>query len=442
MAIGPIDYSVEMQNPFQAALQGYQAGAAIRSDQQQQQQQQAALQVQQQRQQLLAGLASKPNATADDYVSVMTQLPEVAEQLQKAWTVRNAAQQQAHASDLLQWGAAIKSGQPQIAADQMVQRAEAMERTAGGGQVSVPTEESQALRANAKVLLENPQFALGKIQAMLAVNPNGKQAADALASFGSEQRAQELQPAAVTKAGADASTAQSTAKKTAIEAKYAEQGALLDLEKKGWDIRHIQADIDIRKDANRIAAMNAAAAREGNALKREELGLKIQEARSALDDKIRSKVAETEGAAASIDNALNTIQRIKTNKSLDSVLGSFEGRMPAVFSDDASDAIALIETLGSQTFLSMIPAMKGTGSLTEREGDKLQSALTNLSRTQSETQFRANLDEASRLLKKGRETISKRTGVPLGAPDTPAEPGSRPPLSSFVRRSGGVSSSY
>lgn len=435
MAFGPIDYSVDIQTPFQAALQGYQGGAAIRNDQAQQQQQRAALQAQQQRQQLLAGLATKQNPTAGDYASVMTQLPDVAEQLQKAWTVRNAAQQQAHASDLLQWGAAIKSGQPQIAADQMVQRAEAMERTAGGGQASVPTEESQALRANAKVLLENPQLALGKIQAMLAVNPNGKDAAESLAKFGSEARADRKFPSELAKSEAEAA-------KAGVESRYAEQQAVLDLQKKGWDIRHIQADIDIRKDANRIAVMNASAAREGNALKREELGLKIQEARSALDDKIRSKVAETEGAAASIDNALNTIQRIKTNKSLDSVLGSFEGRMPAVFSDDASDAIALIDTLGSQTFLSMIPAMKGTGSLSEREGDKLQSALTNLSRTQSETQFRANLDEASRLLKKGRETISKRTGVPLGAPDTPAEPGSRPPLSSFVRRSGSVSGSY
>jgi hypothetical protein len=50
------------------------------------------------------------------------------------------------------------------------------------------------------------------------------------------------------------------------------------------------------------------------------------------------------------------------------------------------------------------------------------------------TEIRANLDEASRLLKKGRETLSKRTGVPLGSPDTPAAPGSRPPLSSFGGR--------
>lgn len=462
MALGPIDYTLDVQNPLQSVLQGYQAGAAIRNDQAQMRQQQLAQQQAQMRQQLLAGLAAKQNATADDYASVMTQLPDLAENLQKAWTTRNAAQQQAHANDLLQWGAAIKSGRPELAERQILERADAME-AANGGQ---PTPESKALRTNAQVLAQSPQFALGQIQAMLASNPNGKQAADALASFGSEQRAQELQPSAVTKAVADASTAQSTAQKTAIDAKYAEQNAVRDLEKKGWDIRAIQEDIGFKREANRIAAMNAAANREGNALKREELSLKVQEARNSLDEKIRAKVADTESSAANIDNSLNTIRRIKNSQGMRDVVGSFEGNRfypnqlaaavntlnPFTSSgDDRADAIALIETLGSQAFLSQAANLKGMGALSNAEGEKLQSALTNLSRQQSEKQFLANLDEAERLLQKGRATLSKRTGVPLGAPDIPARtplpsgaapaapgaslrtapPDGRPPLDSF-----------
>lgn len=201
----PINYSIDVQAPFQAALQGYQAGAAVRNDQAQQQQQQAALAQQQAQQQLLNDLAQKQRngtATADDFSSVMTQIPSVAEHLSKAWSVRNPAQQQAHASDLLEWGAAIKSGQPQIAVDAMMARADQMERQAGG-----VTQDSQALRDNAKVMQAHPEFALGKIQAMLAANPNGKGAADALASFGGEQRAQQLQPSTLAKSQADATTA-------------------------------------------------------------------------------------------------------------------------------------------------------------------------------------------------------------------------------------------
>lgn len=426
----PINYSVDVATPFQSALQGYQAGAAIRNDQTQQLQQQAALAQQQKQQQLLAGLAANPNATADDYASVMTQIPALAEHLQKAWTTKNTAQQQSHASDLLQWGAAIKSGKPEIAADQLIQRAEAMERAAGGD-ASTPTRESQALRAQAQIVKEHPEFALGQIQAMLAANPNGKDAAESLSKFGTEQRAQELQPSAVTTAAAGADKAVADAKTAGVTAKFAEPAAIAELTKKGWDVENIKSEIGYRKESNRIAAMTAAAAKEGNALKRQELGIKIQESQNALDQSIRTRAADAESAAGSIDNTLNTIERIKKNPSLDSVLGSLQGRMPAVFSDEANDAISLIDTLGSQAFLSQIPAMKGQGSLSNAEGEKLQSALTNLTRTQSEGQFRANLDEASRLMKKARENISKRSGVPLGKPDTPAAPGARPPLASF-----------
>jgi hypothetical protein len=119
---------------------------------------------------------------------------------------------------------------------------------------------------------------------------------------------------------------------------------------------------------------------------------------------------------------LNTADRVLKNPSLDSVIGSIQGRLPAIASDEANDAIALIDTLGSQAFLSQIPAMKGTGSLTEREGDKLQASLTNLSRTQSEQQFRYNLNEAQRLMLKARKNLSEKTGVPIGAPDRPNAP--------------------
>ena len=419
---GPLDYSIDVQSPFQAALQGFQGGFAIREAQTKQAQQQAALDQQRQQQELLTNLARKPNASADDYAAAITQIPSLSEHLTRAWTMKNSAQQQSHASDLLKWGAAVKSGSPDVAVKQMMERADAMDAASGGQ----PTPESQAMRTNARALEANPQLGLGQIQALLAANPQGKQAADALSAFGSEQRAAEKAPTELAKAQADAKTA-------AVKAKYAESDAMMDLDKKGWDIRKIGADIDIAKQNSRIAAMNASISRESNDLKRQELGLKVQEARQKLDDKVREKVATAEAGASSIDNMLNTVERIKKNPSLNDVLGAIEGQLPALVSDESSDAIALIDTLGSQAFLAQIPNIKGMGALSNAEGEKLQSALTNLSRKQSEKQFRANLDEASRLLNKGRDSLSKSTGVPLGKPDTPAAPGARPPLSSFNR---------
>lgn len=242
-------------------------------------------------------------------------------------------------------------------------------------------------------------------------------AVKAIGEIRKDEREQALQPAALRTAIAGAGKAESDAATAAVTAKHADSKALAELDKAGWDVKKIQADIGIAKESNRIAAMNAAFNREGNVLKRQELGLKLADAKTARDTKIRENVATAEAGAATVDNMLTTVNRILDNKSLDSVVGSLQGRVGAYLNDEAADAIAQIETLGSQVFLSQIPQMKGTGNLTEREGDKLQASLQNLTRAQSEDQFRANLREVQRLGMKARKGIESKYGVPLSSPD-------------------------
>lgn len=239
------------------------------------------------------------------------------------------------------------------------------------------------------------------------------------------------------KAAPEIEEAKSKAAQAATKAKFAESEAVLDLQKKGWDITKIQEDIKISKENSRIAALNAQIAREGNALKREEMGIKLQELKDKRDEAIRGKTAEVESARFNIDNMLNTADRILKNPSLNSVLGSIEGRLPALLSDEESDAVALIDTLGSQAFLSQIPNVKGMGALSNAEGEKLQSALQNLSRKQSEKQFKENLNEAQRLMLKARKNISTRFGVPETTPDTPAVQPSTQDIDALIKKYGG-----
>lgn len=235
------------------------------------------------------------------------------------------------------------------------------------------------------------------------------------AKFSTPKAEQELKKLTgeAAKVGAEATTAQ-------VQAKYAESKALQELEKTGWDIKKVQADMAFQRESNRIAAMNAAASREGNSLKRQELQLKVQDAISKRDEGIRAKVAEVEAGRFNIDNMLNTADRILANPELDSVLGTVQGRLPVVLSDKAQDAVALIDTLGSQAFLSQIPNVKGMGALSNTEGEKLQNAFQNLGRVQSEAQFKTNLKEAQRLLLKARKNMADRYGVPDTPADTPA----------------------
>ena len=255
-----------------------------------------------------------------------------------------------------------------------------------------------------------------------------------------EKRAQDLQPSLVRKGVAEAGAAESDASVKAVKAKFAESEAVLDLEKKGWDIKKLQADIDIDRQNARIAAMNAAANREANAIKRQELRLKVNEAIAKRDETARGKIAEVESANSNIDNMLNTIDRVMSNPSLKDVVGSFEGRMPAAASmldDQESDAIALLDTLGSQAFLAQIPNIKGMGALSNAEGEKLQSALQNLSRAQSEKQLTSSLKEAQRLMIKARKNVADRYGVKQSVPDTPAVTPSSSEVDALLKKYGG-----
>lgn len=214
----PLNYQIDVASPFQSAMAGYQSGAAIRNDQQAQVQQQQQAAAQQQSQQMLSALANNPNATASDYSRAMTAIPSVAEQLGKAWSVKNTAQQQQTLSDALQWGSAIKSGEKQIAVDMMNSRADAMERAVGA-----PSPDSQAIRTVAAMTLAHPEFALGQIQALVAHYPDGDKAANALRALGDETRAEQQAPADLAKKNAEAlkATADSTVAQSTVPAQIA-----------------------------------------------------------------------------------------------------------------------------------------------------------------------------------------------------------------------------
>lgn len=237
----PINYQLDVQTPFQAALAGYQGGAAIRNDQQQQQQLEVQRQAQAQQQQLLSSLANNPNATGADYARVMTQIPGIAEPLQKAWAARSTEQQQSMVSDLSQWGAAIKNGAPQIATQMMNARADAMEQTAGG-----PTPESRAMRTNAQVVEAHPQFALGMIQAKLAAHPDGSKVATTLSALGGEKRAEDQAPFDLKKKQFDAETAEAEAKIKGAAADVAPRVEEQKLDAGTWNIANTKSQITER----------------------------------------------------------------------------------------------------------------------------------------------------------------------------------------------------
>ena len=81
--MGPIDYSTDVQTPFQAALQGFKDGAAVRQVRTQQDQQQVQLQQQQQMQTDLRALSTNP--TPDAVARMSVRYPQLSEQFKRSY---------------------------------------------------------------------------------------------------------------------------------------------------------------------------------------------------------------------------------------------------------------------------------------------------------------------------------------------------------------------
>jgi hypothetical protein len=223
------------------------------------------------------------------------------------------------------------------------------------------------------------------------------------------------------KAKADAALAEAQAQKAQVEAEFARAKTVLEVQQQAATLRKTNEDIIIAKENARIAALNAAIARETNVIKREELRQKIDDAKEKRDAADRDQKATVANQSADIDNFLNTAVRIlQTPKDvIKSATGPVASRLPTL-SADVADFEALVEALGSQAFIAQIPKIKGTGSLSEKEGDKLQASLQTLSLKQSPARLEENVKEAVRLLTKVRENIALKYGVQAPPLDVPA----------------------
>jgi hypothetical protein len=247
----PINYAVDVQSPFEAAIGGFKLGAAGAEAQAQAQARERAMAAQTK----LSALFKNPNATATDYAEASAFLPkDQAENVRKSFEMLTAEQQQSSLRNAAQVYSAVKSGQIDIAKNMLKEQATAY-RNAGREQDAKATE-------NSLQLIEiNPAGAQATIGVMTAILPGGK---DLLANVDkalSTIREESKAPAALLearakadKAVADATTAQATAtnaaekaaadaakatadaQKAQVDAKFAEQITLADLKKKAADL--------------------------------------------------------------------------------------------------------------------------------------------------------------------------------------------------------------
>lgn len=431
----PINYAVDVQSPFESVLGGFKLGAGMAEVQAAQQKRELELKALQQAQQAQTDLQTvfnNPNAKTEDFVRAATFLPQaLQESALKKFNLLTDVQKNERLLSGTKVYTSITAGNLPVAEMQLKEAAE-------GYRNKGEEKEAQGFDDLANLIRLNPTNARAIIATNIAALPGGKDFLDnadkALATIRAETKAPaELKKAiadadkavsdattaqaqatnAPEKAAADAKLATATAEKARIEALYEEQKIKLGL-------RKTEEDIIINRENSRIAALNAQIARETNALKKDELTLKVSEAKDKRDQATRDQKSLLDSQISSIDNFLNTAIRATNTPYAVRVdaTGPVRSRLPTL-SQDVSDYEGLLETLGAQAFLAQIPQIKGTGGLSENEGNKLQASLQNLSLKQSPERLQENINEATRLLTKARANIVARSGLSAPPPDVP-----------------------
>lgn len=411
----PYNYALTVPNPTQALTQGLQAGAAIGDIKAQAtardaaaQAAQAKAQRTQQFQQALVGIGANP--TAKQLSGLLVQYPEMSELFKESYSRLSTEEQKERTSQASSVYTAVLAGDTDLAKNQLNEYAAAY-RNAGR------EDDAKALEAKAKLIDLHPEAAERGVSLWLANAMGPEKFADTFGKLQDQRRARNKEGAELTKAEAEAQEA-------VIKTNFAERVAQAGLNLTEQQTRNLYLDGEFKRANTKVLVTQAKFDSETNPLKKRKLQGEVDAAQAAVDEKLRTRVADAKGAAAAIDNGIDTAEKLlQTDASTFGALRRATGPAAALtptMTQSTAQFEERIKTLQSQVFLSQVAQLKGLGALSNAEGEKLDKALTSLSLRQGADSLLENLHEVQRLMLIARDNVSTRYGIALGTPNTPA----------------------
>lgn len=385
----PFNYSLGVPSPMEAGQKAYQTelqGLNVQAQMQAAQaqaiaaQQAAAQEAMRQRewQEVTARLVG-PNATAMDYRKAMfLGNKDQAEMLATMFKQDAEEQNRAAISKIAPVVYALHAGKPETAISEL----ERQKQAHGDNPAAVQDIESQIASIKA-----DPQAAQLQLGGALSLIPGGDKALENLLKLTQERRN--------------------------VSKEAREQGKeLRDAEMQGWNIKKIQNDIGVSRMNAQIAAANAAASREGNTLKQQELLLKVQELTDKRDQAVKTRMAEGESVVSSLQNTKALLSDIlsKENRSaLQTAVGSsaFLAMTPGT---QARTIAGKIEQL--QNSVAAVNLDKLKGAMSDKDILFLKNIESNLDRYQDEAAFIRELDRISKSLDQGISRAATKYGMP------------------------------
>lgn len=393
----------------------------------------------------IKGLMAQP--TTDAISKMMLKYPHLSESYQRGLSAIGAEEQKARIQEGTQVYAAILNGQPELGAQILKDTAAALRESGNTGQAVTYERMAQMV----EVAPEGAQTTIGMMLAT-AMGPDKFQ--QTFKELEDQRRGRMTEKDVARETAAKATKAERDAEVAAVQSRFAESNAVLDIQQKGWNVANLITDVDVKKMNMRIAQAELQLKKNQDARDAQRLQMDIDKMKKERDETVRTKTAELEQSVGNIDNMLNTLEGVLNNKALGDVVGPIEGSdfypttaaamasraanivnpfYTPTTADERKSAIAETNKLIAQSFTTQLEKMRGLGHLSNVEGEKIQSAFANFTRAQGEEGFKASAQEARRLLIKERERIAKKYGMPAPTVDAPKAPGARPSLDTFDR---------
>lgn len=383
---GPIDYSINVESPMAAFGEGANIGAVfselqnkILADQQARQQQKMILQKKQE-------LLQKQNRTAQDYTDLALLLPaNEGANVRASWDALNKDQQE----NQLRFGgevmSAFHSGAPDVAVQLLQERAQAARNSGNNG-------EAASYETYAKLAQNNPSAAQTIIGTMIGAVPGGdKVLENAIKTLKA--------PSDIRQSEANATKAEYEAQDTPEKLALANEKTISDL--KNADTKRKLDALDIQ-----IKQSNSETDKQRLQLERDKLLFDLQ-------SKTQNQQEAAQNQLDTVNNSLNTVNSLlnhplwESSKGLIGTgVGSTVGKwLSVVPGTQNKDFDMLLDTVKSQQFLTQVQAMKGLGSLSNAEGERIERAIASLSRDQSPEALKTALNVIKTTLERWQAKI-------------------------------------
>lgn len=380
--VSPIDYTLDVVNPFQAAMQGFQSGQQIISNAEVVKAQKAAEARKQlealQKQKMQSDLydfSLMPNKTAEDYTTIINRYPSLAEPYQKSWGMLNAERQQQTLSTASQVYESLRNGAPDIAKSILDEQIKGYEN-------SGMKKEAFNLKSISSMIDKNPQVAQANLGMLMAsVNPEQfKNITDA-------RNANEMQPYEIAQKQAQTNKTIAETNDIPLAAEDRKQGVINQGTKIEYDNQY-NYDKLTQDQQQFLAGLS-------NDQQKEAARLRAQKNENTTQRMERLEKANGFASVAvnASDTAKLAAELINDYKRLSDASGAgvWNAAMRNIPGTAEYNFARRVETLKSQGFLIGAQSLKGLGAMTEIEGKKATDALGNLDLNQSTGQVAQQL---------------------------------------------------